>query len=342
MRKMKLFSIVSMAVISFALVSCNKAGTDTSAAAKADTIKVKLAQVEVKDIDQSMEFTASVEPEIKNNIAPSAPGRIRHIFVKVGSQVSKGERLAQMDVANLSNSETQIENYKRNYKRIAELFAVGGASQQDLDNAKLQLDVAQTNLKNLSENTYLLSPISGVITAKNYDEGDMYSGQQPILTVMQINPVKLKVDVSESYYSNIKLGMPVSVKVDVFGDEEFSGKVSLIYPTIDENTRTFTVEVRLANNNGRIKPGMFARVDMNFGSMKHVVVPDLSVIKQVGSGSRYVYVYNSNNTVSMKEVTLGRRVDDKLELLSGLNGDEQVVVAGLSKVVDGCHVQVIK
>ena len=96
------------------------------------------------------------------------------------------------------------------------MFAVGGASQQDLDNAKLQLDVAQTNLKNLSENTYLLSPISGVITAKNYDEGDMYSGQQPILTVMQINPVKLKVDVSESYYSNIKPGMPVSVKVDSY------------------------------------------------------------------------------------------------------------------------------
>lgn len=127
----------------------------------------------------------------------------------MGATVSKGQRLAQMDAVNLSNSETQIENLRRMYKRVVELFSVGGASQQELDNAKLQLDVAETNLKNLSENTYLHSPINGVVTARNYDVGDMYTGQMALLTVMQINPVKLKINVSESYYSKIKVGMPV-------------------------------------------------------------------------------------------------------------------------------------
>jgi len=180
------------------------------------------------------DVTATVQPQVKNSIAPSSPGRISKILVEVGNYVSKGQKLVQMDVANLSNLETQIENYRRIYKRTKELFGVGGASQQELDNAKLQLDVAETNMKNLTENTYLLSPINGVITARNYDNGDMYSGQQPVLTVMQINPAKLVVNVSESYYSQVKIGMPVDIVLDVFKGETFHGNVSLIYPIIDE------------------------------------------------------------------------------------------------------------
>lgn len=241
-------------------------------AAESQLPKVKIATVNERDVEQVQTFTATVEPEVKNNIAPASPGRIRNIFVEVGATVSKGQRLAQMDAVNLSNSETQIENLRRMYKRVAELFSVGGASQQELDNAKLQLDVAETNLKNLSENTYLHSPINGVVTARNYDVGDMYTGQMALLTVMQINPVKLKINVSESYYSKIKVGMPVEVKVDVFENETFPAKVSLIYPVIDERTRTFAVELKLSNPGSKVRPGMFARVDMNFGTEKHVVV----------------------------------------------------------------------
>jgi len=334
--------LILMFVLPMVLISCGKSAKTTgNDAEKTEKLKVKIAAVENREIEQNVNFTATVEPDVKNNIAPSAPGRIRKIFVQVGSNVSKGQRLAQMDVANLSNMETQIENFRKNYKRVSELFAVGGASQQDLDNSKLQLDMAETNFKNLSENTYLLSPISGVVTAKNYDEGDMYSGQTPILTVMQITPVKLKINVSESYYSKIKTGMPAEVKVDVFGDEVFNGKVSLIYPTIDDRTRTFPVELKLANNNSKVRPGMFARVNMNFGTAKRVVVPDLSVVKQSGSGARYVYVYQ-NGTVKLQAVELGLRLADKYEILSGLNGTEQLVVSGQTKLVDGAQVEVIK
>ncbi|MGE4515101.1 MAG: efflux RND transporter periplasmic adaptor subunit [Chryseobacterium sp.] len=343
MRKLKFLGIFIIAIAAVTLVSCNKKEKTETAATEstASLPKVKLALAEIKDINQNGSFTATVEPDVKNNIAPSAPGRIRHIFIEVGDHVSKGQKIAQMDVANLSNLETQVENYKKNYKRVSELFSVGGASQQELDNAKLQLDMADTNLKNMSENTYLLSPINGVITAKNYDEGDLYTGQMAIATVMQINPVKLKINVSESFYSQIKTGMPVSVKLDVFNDEEFSGKVSLIYPTIDERTRTFTVEIKLPNNNGKIKPGMFARVGIDFGSLKRVVVPDVAVVKQVGSGARFVYIYN-NGVVVMKQIEIGQRFDDLFEITSGLDGNEQIVVSGISKLVDGCKVNVVK
>ena len=340
MKRIKLTGI-SLLVLALSLGSCTKEAKTESSSQSAQKAKVKVALVTEREVAQTQNFTATVEPEVKNNIVPSVPGRIRQIFVEVGAHVSKGQKLAQMDAANLSNSETQIANLRVNYKRVSELFAVGGASQQELDNAKLQLNVAETNLKNLSENTFLISPISGVVTARNYDAGDMYSGQMPILTVMQINPVKLKINISESFYSLVKVGMPVDITVDVFKDKTFTGRVSLIYPTIDEKTRTFPVEVKLVNNDSKVRPGTFARVNVNFGSMNHVVVPDQSVIKQSGSGSRFVYVYK-NGKVSYTEVVLGQRLGNEYELISGIASGDQVVVSGQSRLADGVEVEIVK
>ena len=339
MKKNKFTGLILL-VLAIAVTACGKKEADTAKDTENQIAKVKIATVSLRDVEQSQTFTATVEPEVKNNIAPASPGRIRNIFVEVGATVSKGQRIAQMDAVNLSNSETQIENLRRTYKRVAELFSVGGASQQELDNAKLQLDVAESNMKNLSENTYLHSPINGVVTARNYDVGDMFTGQLPLLTVMQINPVKLKINISESFYSKIKVGMQVDVKVDVFENETFPAKVSLIYPVIDERTRTFTVELKLSNPGSKVRPGMFARVNMNFGTVKHVVVPDRSVVKQSGSGSRFVFVYNDGK-VKYTQVELGRRIGNEYELLSGVSNGEQIVVSGLNKLQDGMEVEVV-
>ena len=338
---MKRINLIGIIICAFALglSSCKKN-------AKAEVIVSEVPNIRIqeaieKNVEQSNEITATVEPQDKNSIAPSAPGRIRHILVEVGQHVSKGQKLVQMDVANLSNLESQIENVKRSYKRTQELFNVGGASQQELDNARLQLDIAQTNLKNMSENTFLLSPISGVVTERNYYNGDMYSGQKPVLVIMSINPVKILINVSESNYSIIKLGMPIDVKFDIFQGAKFQGKVSLIYPTIDAASRTFPVEIKLNNNNNKIRPGMFARVTLEFGKVKRIVVPDQSVIKQSGSGARFVYVYNEGK-VKYKQVEIGRRTDSDYEIISGISAGEQVVVAGQSKLVDGASAKLVK
>lgn len=339
MKKIRLQGIMLIA-IAVGLASCGKS-EKKEATVTVVTPNVRILQVSEREVDQTFDFTATVQPEVKNSIAPSTPGRIRQILVEVGSRIGKGQKLVQMDVANLSNSETQIENTKRMYKRTQELFNVGGASQQDLDNAKLQVDVAQTNLKNLTENTFLLSPISGIVTARNYDNGDMYSGQMPVLTVMQINPVKLLVNVSESNYSQVKTGMTVNVKFDVFPNETFKGKVNLIYPTIDERSRSFGVEIKLSNNNNKIRPGMYGRVIMQFGVAKHVVVPDQSVIKQSGSGARFVFVHK-NGKVEYRRVELGRRFGNEYELISGVTSGEEVVVSGYAGLTDGSVVKIVK
>ena len=249
--------------------------------------KVKVADVKARPVDQIQEYTATVEAEAKNNIAPSSPVRIDQIFVEVGDRVSKGQKLVQMDAANLKQTKLQLDNQEIEFNRMDELYKVGGASKSEWDASKMQLDVQRTAYKNLLENTSLVSPINGVVTARNYDNGDMYSGGNPVLVVEQITPVKLMINVSESYFTQVKKGEPVDVKLDVYGDEIFKGTINLIYPTIDAATRTFPIEIKLDNRDQRVRPGMFARATLNFGTADNVVVPDLAIVKQAGSGDRY-------------------------------------------------------
>ena len=284
-------------------------GKDKAAAEHVDAKPiVKLADVKARPVDQIQDYTATVEAEVKNNIAPSSPVRIDQIFVEVGDRVSKGQKLVQMDAANLKQT-------------------------------KMQLDVKKTAYKNLLENTSLQSPINGVVTARNYDNGDMYSGGEPVLVVEQITPVKLLINVSETYFTKVKKGTPVDVKLDVYGDEVFTGTINLIYPTIDATTRTFQVEIRLDNKDQRVRPGMFARATLNFGTAENVVVPDLAIVKQAGSGDRYVFVYKDGK-VSYNKVELGRRMGTEYELKSGVPDNSQVVVAGQSRLVNGMEVEV--
>jgi RND family efflux transporter MFP subunit len=340
-KDMKSIAKIYFLIMVLVLASCGKKADEVKKTEEAVKPKVRIQQAVAREVEQSYEFAATVEPVVKNNINPTAPGRIRQIFVEVGDQVAKGQKLAQMDAVNLVNSESQIENLKRIFKRVNELFAVGGASQQELDNAKLQLTLAEANLKNLQENTMLVSPVSGMVTARNYDGGDMYAGQMPILTVMQINPVQLKINVSESYFVKVKSGMSVKVKLDVYPGEEFTGKVSLKYPTIDERTRTFPVEVTISNPGNKIRPGMFARVEISFGKEKRVVIPDLAVVKQPGSGVKYVYLH-VDGKVLYREIEVGRRMNTEYEIISGIDNGAEIVVSGQSKVTDGVLVDVVK
>ena len=337
----KSIQLVALLLAAF-MGSCTGGKDKAAVAAQADEKPiVKLADVKVRPVDQIQDYTATVEAEVKNNIAPSSPVRIDQIFVEVGDRVSKGQKLVQMDAANLTQTKLQLDNQKIEFNRIDELYKVGGASKSEWDAAKMQLDVKQTAYDNLVENTALLSPINGVVTARNYDNGDMYSGGNPVLVVEQITPVKLLINVSETYFTKVKKGAPVDVKLDVYGDEIFTGNISLIYPTIDAVTRTFQVEIKLDNRDQRVRPGMFARATLNFGTADNVVVPDLAIVKQAGSGDRYVFVYKDGK-VSYNKVELGRRMGTEYELKSGVPDNSQVVVAGQSRLVNGMEVAVEK
>lgn len=338
MKTSQMLKVIPIATLAL-LMSCSGNKSEEATETQNEKVKVKVETVSVQDVEQLSEFTATVEANIKNNIAPQTPFRIEKIFAEVGDHVKAGQLLAKMDATSLKQAKIQLDNQEIEFKRIDELYKVGGASKSAWDAQKTSLEVARETYKNLVENTQLLSPISGIVTARNYDSGDMYSGGNPIYTVEEIRPVKLMVNVSESLFTKVKKGHEVDIRLDVYGDEVFKGKVNLVYPTIDPATRTFPVEIKIANSDERVRPGMFARVTMSFGHMDHVVAPDRSIVKQSGAGDRYIYVCKDGK-VSYLKVELGRRMGDKYEIISGVEDGDQVVITGQSRLTNGMEVEI--
>lgn len=333
---------ISIAFAALAIVSCGNKEKQAAEATADETPKVKLATVRCEDIAQTEVFTATVESDIKNNIAPNAPFRIEKIFVEVGDPVKKGQLLVQLDASSLRQLKIQMENTMLEFSRTEQLYKVGGASKAEYDNAKAQLDVLRTQYHQMTQNTELRSPISGVVTARNYDNGDMYGGL-PILTVEQTNPVKLKFNVSETHYKNLKKGQNVDITLDAYEGETFKGKVTIVNPSIDAATHTFLVEVTIDNASQKVRPGMFARATVSFGTLNHVVIPDAALVKQIGAGDRYVYVYHPDKkTVSYNKVQLGKHMGNTYEIFSGCNAGDRVVIAGQARLANGKAVEVVE
>lgn len=220
MKTSQMLKVIPIATLAL-LMSCSGNKSEEATETQNEKVKVKVETVSVQDVEQLSEFTATVEANIKNNIAPQTPFRIEKIFAEVGDHVKAGQLLAKMDATSLKQAKIQLDNQEIEFKRIDELYKVGGASKSAWDAQKTSLEVARETYKNLVENTQLLSPISGVVTARNYDSGDMYSGGNPIYTVEEIRPVKLMVNVSESLFTKVKKGHEVDIRLDVYGDEVF-------------------------------------------------------------------------------------------------------------------------
>ena len=301
---------------------------------------VSVVEAGTKDVELVGTYTSTVLPYAKNNIAPQSPNRIAKINVEIGDFVQKGQILAEMDRVQLLQTELQMKNNETEYNRIKGLYEAGAVSKSDMEAMELGYKVSKTTFENLLENSVLRSPINGVISARNYDKGDMFSPQAPIFVVEQITPVKLQVAISESDYTHVHKGDAVEISAAAFPDKVFTGRISRIHPIVDPMTHTVTVEAVVDNRDRLLRPGMFAKVEVKFGTNHSVVIPDIAVIKQSGSGERFVYLLNPDNTVSFQKVELGRRIGNELEILSGVPDGAQVVTEGQIRLKDGVKVVV--
>lgn len=338
---MKTFNTLLITASAIILMSCAQKTQNTQQVVM-ENPKVTVTTVNAEYVSQLQVYPTTIEADIVNNIAPQSAARISKIYVEIGDKVEAGKTLALMDEVNLEKARLQLINDSIEFGRIEQLHQIGATSQSDYEAMTLKYDVTKKTYKNLLENTVLQSPISGIVTARNYDEGDMYAMAQPLFVIQKINPVKMLINISESKYSQIKKGMEVDITTDAYGDQVFKGTVDLIYPTINSMTHTFPVEVKFANKDLTLRPGMFARVTVNYGDNFRVVVPDRAVIKQVGSGEQYVYVLNEDGTVTYSVVELGRRMGDRYEVISGLDDNATVVLTGQTKLKNGITVDVVK
>ena len=340
MKYNKLTLITIAATLLMTACGSKDASTTTGQTAEKAAPVVSVITAQAEDVDVNNTFTSNIEPYATNNIVSQTAGRIVSINAEVGNQVRKGQLLAKMDDVNLVKTRMQFINDSTELSRLTELHKIGAVSQADYDMAKLALDITKKTYNNLLENTYLRSPINGVVTARNYDMGDMYSMAQPIFVVEQITPVKMLVNISESLFTQVHKGMEFDISVDAYPNETFKGTVNLLYPTINAATHTFPVEVICDNKDQRLRPGMFARVTATFGTNHNIVVPDVAVVKQQGSGEHFIYVLNADNTVTYTKVELGRRMGNRYEILSGIKEGDKVVTEGQVRLKNGVSVTV--
>ena len=340
----KTIKILSLALLSAGLLaSCSSSSSSKATEEQsADTVRlVEVAPAEMRALNLSEEFTAQLEAKVVNNIAAQAGGRLKQLLVKVGDRVGAGQAVARMEATQAAQAQIQLADAKTNFARMDELYKVGGVSKAQWEQAKSAVDQAKLAYGNAAENTVLRSPISGFVTAKNYDNGDMTSPQLPVVVIQQIAPVKAVIGVSEQYYSYLKKGAAATLSVDALGEETFSGVVTNIFPTLDPVTHTVSTEIEVANKDLKLRPGMYARVHLDFGTKEALTVPDKAIVRQAGSGARYVYVFSGGKAV-YRAVELGQQQGDLYEVVSGLNAGDQVIISAPSNLKNGLSVKLRK
>ena len=340
----KTIKTLSLALLSAGLLaSCSSSSSSKATEEQsADTVRlVEVAPAEMRALNLSEEFTAQLEAKVVNNITAQAGGRLKQLLVKVGDRVGAGQAVARMEATQAAQAQIQLADAKTNFARMDELYKVGGVSKAQWEQAKSAVDQAKLAYGNAAENTVLRSPISGFVTAKNYDNGDMTSPQLPVVVIQQIAPVKAVIGVSEQYYSLLKKGAAATLSVDALGEETFSGVVTNIFPTLDPVTHTVSTEIEVANKDLKLRPGMYARVHLDFGTKEALTVPDKAIVRQAGSGARYVYVFSGGKAV-YRAVELGQQQGDLYEVVSGLNAGDQVIISAPSNLKNGLSVKLRK
>ena len=326
-------------------VGCGgKKSNETATTTKKEVEKVKVQVLQNERIAKTLELSATLEGYESMNISPSITGHIEHIYVQVGSRVSKGATLVRMDQTQLNTTRINLNSTKVELDRIEALRKSGNVSEQVYDQTKAGYDQLVETERFQNENTFVKAQFSGVISAKNFEDGEMYTGS-PILTLTQISTLKAIINIPESYFPLVKQGMKVNVYSDIYPDKAFPATIEIVYPTIDASTHTFQAKLKIPNGGEKIRPGMYVRTTLALGEMDAIVVPYQAVLKLTGSNDRYVFT-NHDGVAHRVSVTLGQRYDDRIEVLPVIPGDlkegGELVVTGQARLVDGSPLEIIK
>ncbi len=328
---------------------------------------VVLGNLKQGDAVRTESLTGDILPMQQANIFSKVGGNLEKVFVDIGDHVSQNQVLALVDTtiytqnakqakANYMQAVANYNNAKLNYERNKKLLDQKLISQQDFDNAKVSFDVA-TAQKEATDAVYnnaviqlnyckITAPFSGTITKRMLDPGayvtaSSNSQSSTVFTLMDIDHLKINVNIPERsvpYLRNVK---EVIVKADALPDQFFKGKINKVSEAVDLSTRTMAVEVGIENVSHLLKPGMFATVQFILERKTNAELLPNQVVLNDERGD-YVYVLNPDTTVSRKYVNVGIRMDSTFEILSGLNPSDKVVVVGQTLVKNNSKVKIVK
>ena len=330
--------IVLLMAAAVCLIGCGK--KEAQAVQEAERVEVvSTMTLEECEIERVLNVSTNLQGYLTQNVAPSLQGKIEHIYVEVGDRVKEGNMLVRMDQNQYLTSKIQLANLEVEMGRLQALLATGSVSQQTYDQTKVSYDQLKQNLSFLEKNTYVKAPFEGVISAKTYEDGELYGGQ-PIVILTQVKKLKALIAVPETYYPLIKEGMKLTVKSDIYPEETFAATIEVVYPTIDAASHTFQCKVVIPNANEKLRPGMYVTTTLGLGKENTIVVPYQSVEKLIGSNERYVFI-NENGYAKRVSVKLGQRFDENIEIIAPeIQPGVEYIHKGQSKLVDGVKIEV--
>ena len=334
MRRITLYALAALV----ALTGCKKTEQKAEDNAEREEL-VELTTLHPREIQRIITLSGNLEGYQTVNIAPSLTGKIEHIYVEVGDRVRKNDSLVRMDQQQFRTANLTYNNLQIEMARMEGLIQTGSISQQSYDQMKLSLDQAKENLSFLNTNTYVRAPFSGVISAKNYEDGELYSGQ-PIVVLKQVDKLKTLVAIPESYIPQVKNGMKLTLTTEVYPDKAFPAYIETVYPTVDASSHTFQVKVVVPNGDGLLRPGMYVTTTLGLGKEKVITAPYSTVLKLIGANNRYVFI-NEGGRAKRVEVEMGQRFGDEVEISAPeiVDGVE-MVTKGESRLIDGIKIRV--
>ena len=331
--------IVLLFAAAVCLISCGKKDAQTTQQEAERVEVVSTITLQEKEIERVFTVSTNLQGYLTQNVAPSLTGKIEHIFVEVGDEVKAGEMLVRMDQTQYLTQKIQLANLETEMGRLEALLETGSVSQQTYDQTKVGYDQLKQNLAFLEQNTYVKAPFDGVISAKTYEDGELYGGQ-PIVVLTQVKKLKALIAVPETYYPLIKEGMRLTVKSEVYPEETFPATIEVVYPTIDAASHTFQCKIVIPNASEKLRAGMYVTTTLGLGKENTIVVPYQSVEKLIGSNERYVFI-NENGYAKRVSVKLGQRFDESIEIIAPeIKAGVEYISVGQHKLVDGVKIQV--
>lgn len=335
---MKKGIIYSLAALMF--VACGKkAAVTTGETERVEQVRTTVLQP--REIEREISVSTNLQGYVTLNVAPSLTGKIEHIFCEVGDKVIAGQDLVRMDQTQYKTTKISMGNLEIEKNRIEQLLKTGSATQQQYDQILAQYNSTKEQLEFLETNTYFKAPFAGVIAAKTYEDGELYSGQ-PILVLTQIDKLKALVAIPETYFPKIKEGMKLSLTSEIYPGKTFPATVEIVYPTVDPSTHTFQCKIVIPNTKNLLRPGMYVTTTIGLGKAEALVIPYQAVEKLVGANDRYVFI-NENGVAKRVTVTLGQRFDQDIEIIADeIVPGVEVVTTGQHKLVDGVKINVVE
>ena len=317
-------------------------------AKQVDKVNVNVITATRENINTDYSANGTFIPKQETNQSADISGRVVSVYVREGSRVGAGQVLASIKRDAIEVDVTQAQNNLQNAiidnQRYENAYKTGGVTKQQLDNSRLQLKNAQAALRSQGvrmNDTKVRAGISGTINKRMVEPGAVVSPGTPLFEIVNINSLKLAVLVDESQVGRIQIGQQVDINVNVLPDETFTGRISFIAPKSDASLN-FPVEVEVANN-GQLKAGMYATAlfKTNYGAENQnmLTVPAEAFVNGVSSGQLFIV---QNGMAKLVKVQTGKVYGDKVQIISGLNGGEQVITSGQINLENGSKINIVK